>query len=358
MGAEQAREWLIEFACDGIDPAREAEFLASLAADPALAAEWAEIQAVDGLLARVPATAPDEALMAAVRAGIGQAIDAASQRRPWYAGRLNLAAGGAAACLLIGLLAVGVRPPHEPTGSDTAAMPRPAAEAPTAAAPPRVADAPAPALGSPPVAPVAAPDRAPQTPPVASPPPAPSRVATRGGSKPAPRTVAPRPTPPRRRTTPPADDDRRAPRELRADDPADHEVRLATATADGRPSRFPEVVAGEPVLGVELPGRAATAPAPRPAPPSTTPSVVAADESPLDVAPVVVMGRPAAPVVVAAARVIRATEPVLFALRPSSPPMADASPAEAEAAAGLAVESAVIENVLVPDGGLAGRETR
>jgi len=63
MGAERAREWLIEFACDGIDPAREAQFRAYLAADPALAAEWAEIEAVDRLLARVPASQPDEARM-------------------------------------------------------------------------------------------------------------------------------------------------------------------------------------------------------------------------------------------------------------------------------------------------------
>jgi len=373
MGADQAREWLIEFACDGIDPAREAQFSAWLNADPELAAEWAEITEVNAVLARVPAFEPDNATMAALRANIGQALDHTKVRRSWLVGRLNLAAAGAAACLLVGLLAVGVHPPREPQAADHVAgvAPKDRAEEHSDAAPEaaEITTAPAePALGAAPTEPVttpepptrmaAAPPAEPPTPkPAASAPPAAGPRTRPHHAAPAPRRSSPR------RDAKPADKPK-----LRTSQPVvASRTTIEDDTAEARMSSVPTERGPVDILpdvgAATSPGGGAgtaAAPAPRPASPATspTPSIIAAEAAPETVAARVVTGVDLSPVVGEALRVSRASQPVLFALRPASPPVDPASADLAAGTADLVVDSAVIESVVLPGGGLTGRDTR
>jgi hypothetical protein len=157
---------MVEFAADGIDARREAEFRAHLAACPACAAEWAEIEAADAALAGYPFPARDDAFFERFTAKVNRAIDDLPEPAPapwrFLLRRPVMAFAGAAACLLVVMLARNV--PREAS----------VAVAPAVMAPPaaRLAQAPPPAEPS-----VPAPKVETSPPPVATPPvavPAPS----------------------------------------------------------------------------------------------------------------------------------------------------------------------------------------
>lgn len=158
MRCREVRHWLVEFAADGIDPAREAEFHAHLAACPRCAREWREIEQVGRLLAAVERPAPSEARMTGLSRRIRESLTAERPAPgPWF----RPAAAGALACLFVGVI-IAVRPPEAPPETAVVAT--------------RAVPEPAPATEPAPVtaAPVSPPVAAPPSPPPA---PAPRRVA-------------------------------------------------------------------------------------------------------------------------------------------------------------------------------------
>lgn len=161
MRCRDVRHWLVEFAADGIDPVRAAEFHAHLAACPRCAREWREIEQVGRLLATVERPAPSEARMTGLSRRIRESVAADQPATvPWF----RPAAAGALACLVVGVI-IAVRPPEAPpetTVVATRAVPEPS-------------PAPEPATEPEPVGPPVA---APPPPPLA---PAPRRVPGPGG---------------------------------------------------------------------------------------------------------------------------------------------------------------------------------
>lgn len=101
MRCRTIRRWLVEFATDGIDPARQDAFAEHLAVCPRCAAEWRTIEEADRLLAALPAPAPEESWIERLTARVEASLDVppAPAPRP----RFSLAAAGAVALLLLGI---------------------------------------------------------------------------------------------------------------------------------------------------------------------------------------------------------------------------------------------------------------
>lgn len=98
------RRWLLEFASDGIDPAREAAFRAHLGACPACAAEWAEVAAVEDALAALTVPEPSEQFFDQLRDQVNQQLD----ELPLCPARRQLVPALSGVAVLILALAVGL----------------------------------------------------------------------------------------------------------------------------------------------------------------------------------------------------------------------------------------------------------
>ena len=216
MRCRLIRTWLAEFATDGVDPARAAEFHAHLAACPRCAAEWQAVADVTPLLATVARAPVDDAVLERIRRGVQDALDnepAPAARRPWF----SWAAAGALTCLCAGFVIVSLG--HR------------AADAPVAP-PVTVAAAP-----SAPVLAPAAPAAKRSVAEVAAPP-APAARATIPPAQPAPAVAAPL----RARRTAPATVTRPVSRPARATGGASPAVRLASARREPAPPAVGEHV--------------------------------------------------------------------------------------------------------------------
>lgn len=118
MRRRMLRQWMVEFAGDGVDPARTDAFRAGLAEHPDLAAEWAQLSEVDHALAHLPrAELPDDAFFAALESRIAADIDRLSAAPTGWAWLPRLALSGALAALLLACLGLAVWLDRAPGGA-------------------------------------------------------------------------------------------------------------------------------------------------------------------------------------------------------------------------------------------------
>lgn len=309
MQCRDIRRWMEEFATEGLDPARSAEFHAHLDDCTTCRAEWQAVTEIDDLLARmVPVEAPAAALDA-IRRGVQDRLDLEpAPRRAWWP---RLAAVGALASFLLMVLLVRhgqpvpARPSADPEPERVAAAPRvPPADQP-APTPPRVEAA----------RPAAKVKAAPVAPPAARPAAAPVRVL---------------PVASRHRT------------------PARPSVRLAAAPAEvvaeaaaAETHALPDRAAGGARLPVAAPLRVAALAAPVVRARSTGSFSLAADEDPAPPA------KAATPVAATRAAPAATADK---SVRPEEPaePEGPASPSERVATDALRVEPAVVSARVVP----------
>ncbi|MBI5831955.1 MAG: zf-HC2 domain-containing protein [Armatimonadetes bacterium] len=126
---------MVEFAADGVDPVREADFRAHLAACAPCRAEWAEIEEANALLASYDLPMPDDAFFQRMTHAVMAATESQPVRRPAF--RLRWAGASALACLV---LAVGF---WRQTGGPQPDLVTPASPVATGLAQPELAAAPA-----------------------------------------------------------------------------------------------------------------------------------------------------------------------------------------------------------------------
>ncbi|MBI2300680.1 MAG: zf-HC2 domain-containing protein [Armatimonadetes bacterium] len=124
MRCGTVRKWLVEFATDGIDPAREVAFRAHLDACPRCAAEWHAVESAGALLAglpepRLPAAA-EASLLDRIQSALDEEPAPGRRRAPWLRPVLQFAC----VCLVAVLVTRGlVRPPAPVGEGDMAAAP-------------------------------------------------------------------------------------------------------------------------------------------------------------------------------------------------------------------------------------------
>jgi hypothetical protein len=156
MRCGTVRDWMVEFATDGVDPARQAEFAAHLAGCERCRAEWAAIGEAEAALELLTMPDPGDDFFRRLAGRIDAAVEAAPAPRTalgfgLWRQRVS-ALAGAGACVLIAVLALhhpGARPP-------VVAPPAPEAPPRVAALPPELPAPAAPSASAPAATPPAA----------------------------------------------------------------------------------------------------------------------------------------------------------------------------------------------------------
>jgi len=268
MKCGRVRVWLSEFAADGVDPRRAADFHAHLATCPRCAAEWQAVEAANAALAAHVVPDPGNAFFARLTMDLNERLDAVAPRTgwAWVHGVRRLAALGATGCLVLaaGLVlhvgkpadqpplaaVVSVAPDAEPTPVRVAAVPTPVAPKAVVQAP-----APAPRLRVAATASAVEPRRTAARVARTNVPPAPRPAAPARPSGPAPSAPIPSPRPASvTGFVPVVVEAGSATFVLRAPDEPASAVRMAAAKADGADDDLrvvPAVLEGEVVVGAD-----------------------------------------------------------------------------------------------------------